>query len=177
MSLSEPVTKKKRERPSGHSRKKIAKEKSQRELELFKKMPPLDSFFSSNVAVKKVLIEECVHFKTFVPAASIVKGRNVKPSALSLFHLLRSKNLDSLFPNIDIALRMFLSTPCANCSAERSFSALKRVKGVLRSTMGQNRLNSLSILAIESEVVSQIDFQDIIQDFASAKVRRKVNRF
>lgn len=53
MSLSEPVTKKKRERPSGHSRKKIAKEKSQRELELFKKMPPLDSFFSSNVAVKK----------------------------------------------------------------------------------------------------------------------------
>ncbi len=37
--------------------------------------------------LETTLIEECVHFKTFVPAASILKGRNVKPSALSIYFI------------------------------------------------------------------------------------------
>ncbi|KAF0698442.1 Uncharacterized protein FWK35_00036081, partial [Aphis craccivora] len=49
--------------------------------------------------------------------------------------------LDSLIPNTEIALRLYYTLPIANCSSERSFSALKRVKSYLRSTLSKEKLN------------------------------------
>ena len=51
-------------------------------------------------------------------------------------------------------------------------SAQKLIKNYLRSTMSQERLNSLAILAIECELAKQVDFKDIIKDFASRKIRK-----
>jgi len=65
---------------------------------------------------------------------------------------IRNKNLVEVYPYIDIALRMILCTPTTNCSAEQSFSTLKRVKSYLRSTMKEKRLNALADLNIESEI-------------------------
>lgn len=39
--------------------------------------------------------------------------------------------------------------------------------------MEEQKLNSLSLLAIESEQEHKIDFEDIINDFASQKSRKK----
>ncbi len=39
--------------------------------------------------------------------------------------------------------------------------------------MTQRRLNSLSLMAIEAELVRELDFDDIIQDFSSRKARKK----
>ena len=61
----------------------------------------------------------------------------------------------------------------SNCTGERSFSHLKRIKNALHSTMGQKRLSSLAILSIESELVRQIDFSTLIANFAELKSRRK----
>ena len=38
--------------------------------------------------------------------------------------------------------------PAMNCTAERSFSTLKRIKSDIRSTMTQSRLNHLMILKL-----------------------------
>lgn len=59
-----------------------------------------------------------------------------------------------------------------NCSGERSFSKLKRIKNELRSTMFQGRLNSLSLMSIECELLENIDFEDVVNDFAHLKSRR-----
>ena len=40
--------------------------------------------------------------------------------------------------------------PVTSCEAERSFSALRRIKTYLQTTMTQNRLNSLSLLSIHN---------------------------
>ena len=61
-----------------------------------------------------------------------------------------------------------------NCTGERSFSVLKRVKNELRSTMGQPRLNDLALLCIENDIVRSRDFTVVIKKFASKKAR-KVN--
>jgi hypothetical protein len=61
-----------------------------------------------------------------------------------------------------------------NCSAERSILCLKRAKPYLRSTIGENQLNSLAFLCIESELVSTIDFQDLIDTFANLESRTKM---
>ena len=44
--------------------------------------------------------------------------------------------------------KIILVMPATNSSSERSFSAMRRVKSYLRSTMTQERLNSLMILHV-----------------------------
>ena len=41
------------------------------------------------------------------------------------------------------------SIPATSCSAESSFSGLRRIKSYLPSTMGQKRLNSVALINIE----------------------------
>ena len=77
------------------------------------------------------------------------------------------------YPNVDIAYRILLTTHVIVASAERSFSKLKLLKNYLRSSMSQERLNGLSILCIEKEILESMNFELIINDFASTKARKK----
>ncbi|KAF7652123.1 hypothetical protein LDENG_00101190, partial [Lucifuga dentata] len=84
--------------------------------------------------------------------------------------------LQATFHNVFVTLRIFLTLPVTNCEGERSFSQMKRVKNELRTTMGQNRLTALSLMAIEYELVREMDFEDVIEAFATSKSRkRKIN--
>jgi hypothetical protein len=47
-----------------------------------------------------------------------------------------------------------------NCSGERSFSRLKRIKNELRSTMSQDMLSALSSLFIENDKLRQTNCDD-----------------
>ena len=46
--------------------------------------------------------------------------------------------------------------PATSCSAESSFSGLRRLKTYLGNTMGQHRLNSLTIICIEHAYRNQV---------------------
>ena len=39
--------------------------------------------------------------------------------------------------------------------------------------MTQERLNTLAIMATENDVLQNIDFQDILKDFTTVKLRQK----
>lgn len=93
-------------------------------------------------------------------------------SPSDLLKLLHANDLYTEFPNVEIAYRIFITLAVTNCSAERSFSCLKRVKNFLRSKMTANRLNSLAILCIESDVLQRLDCEDLIEQFAVQKARR-----
>ena len=54
-----------------------------------------------------------------------------------------------------------------NCSAERSFSQLKHIHNPNRTR--QEKLDSLSLLMIEANLLCKINFDDIIKDFATLK--------
>jgi len=56
---------------------------------------------------------------------------------------------------------------------ERSFSKLNLVREELRSTMSQKRLNSLSLMSIEHELLSSLDYGNVIEDIANEKARKK----
>lgn len=86
---------------------------------------------------------------------------------------IRTLNISHTFPNVEIAYRLFLTMPITNCSSERSFSVLKRIKNRLRSSLSQNSLQAFSLLTIENDITTRLDFNDIINDFASIKARKK----
>jgi hypothetical protein len=56
-------------------------------------------------------------------------------------------------------------------SAEWSFSKLKLLKSYLRSTMAQERLNSLATIALESGLLEKINYEHIIEDFISKNTK------
>ena len=73
------------------------------------------------------------------------------------------------YSEVSKLLKLILFLPATNCESERAFSALKRLKIYLRSTMGQERLNHLMILHVHK---SRTDKLIVIDDVVSKSERR-----
>ena len=93
---------------------------------------------------------------------SITKFRNYLYTCLPAY--------DVLFQLAQIALTITVTT----AESERSFSTLKRIKTRLRSTMTEERLSDLAFLSIEREVVRELNYEDIINEFASTDKNRRI---
>ena len=94
---------------------------------------------------------------------------NEKLGALDILKIMKRGDC---FPNAIIAYRIFLTIPVTVASAERSFSKLKLIKTYLRNSMSQDRLTGLATVAIENELLDNIDCEDLIDEFASKNARR-----
>ncbi|GBP88981.1 52 kDa repressor of the inhibitor of the protein kinase [Eumeta japonica] len=68
--------------------------------------------------------------------AIVIDSKKPEPLEQQFYKFLINNSLGSCFPNLEIALRIYLSLMITNCSGERSFSTLKRIKTELRNTMG-----------------------------------------
>ncbi|KYQ54156.1 hypothetical protein ALC60_06953 [Trachymyrmex zeteki] len=73
--------------------------------------------------------------------------------------------------HLTVILRIFLTISVSVATCERSFSKLKFIKTYLRSTMSQVRLNGLALLSIERDVTKDVEFREVIKEFASTEVR------
>ena len=109
--------------------------------------------------------DEIIQFSKFM-----ANEKNI--SALECLQAIRRNKLESVFPNVDIAYRIFLTLPITNCSAERAFSKMAIVKNDLRSSMLNDRLNALCLMTIERTLLKSINFQDVVIDFANVKARK-----
>lgn len=76
-----------------------------------------------------------------------------------------------IFPNMNSLLRAIITLPLTSCSVERLFSATNRIQARLRSSMLTGRLNNLTLLSFEREMIDSSDYDDIINAFNS-KPRR-----
>ena len=77
---------------------------------------------------------------------------------------------ENFLPSVITLLRLFGTIPVSNATAERSFSALKRLKTYLRSTMGEERLTGLALLHVNKS--TEVDPDKIIELYAGKKERR-----
>ena len=109
--------------------------------------------------------DEIIQFSKFM-----ANEKNI--SALECLQAIRRNKLESVFPYVDIACRIFLTLPITNCSAERAFSKMAIVKNDLRSSMLNDRLNALCLMTIERTLLKNINFQDVVIDFANVKARK-----
>jgi hypothetical protein len=54
------------------------------------------------------------------------------------------------------------------------FEIKKLIKNYLRSSMSQNRLVGLAMISIEYDMLTKIDCESIIKDFAETKARKVI---
>ena len=82
-----------------------------------------------------------------------------------------------MFPQVECLLRLLLVCPASSCEAERSFSALRRLKTWLRATMSQKRLNSVMICHVHRERVAAMDPKDIAVQFLCGVTDKRAHIF
>ena len=70
-----------------------------------------------------------------------------------------------------------LVVPMSGASAERSFSALCRIKTPLRSTMAQARLSNLVVIATHSDRARDLDPKAILREFVQNHPMKRVTVF
>ena len=65
-----------------------------------------------------------------------------------------------------------LVLPATNATSERSFSALRRIKTYLHTTMSQERLNYLMVLHAHKEQVDRLELERVAHEFVSGREGR-----
>lgn len=113
---------------------------------------------------------ELFHFMAHISEKNEFQGFTIP----HLYQWFLEMRLDDIYPYVDVVFRLALCVPATNCSAERSFSALRRIKNYLRNSITQDRLQHISILHIENTILKKIDFDDIIKTFSEAKARKRL---
>ncbi|KAF3846830.1 hypothetical protein F7725_003908, partial [Dissostichus mawsoni] len=78
-----------------------------------------------------------------------------------------------LFGQVEALVRLLLVVPASSAEVERSFSALRRLKTWLRSSMSQTRLNNVAICHVHQKKLDRLDLEGICQSFISANDKRK----
>ena len=79
------------------------------------------------------------------------------------------KSMPEGFENISVTLVILGTLPMTSCSSERSFSAMKRLKDYSRRTVRNERLDSLALLYIHRDKIT--DYEKVINQFTEVNRR------
>ena len=80
-------------------------------------------------------------------------------------YLKEEKAFSSIIREIKKLLTIVLTSPVSSCTAQRSFSGLRRLKTYLRSRMSQERLNAVALMHVHKDVVEKIQIDELLDDF------------
>ena len=89
-----------------------------------------------------------------------VSNITVKSCFLSLSHGQRL-----LLSQVEKLLQLVFTMPSTNVTSERSFSALRRLKSYLRTTMSQEWLNYLMLLYVHKDRMDAPDLKGVLNNF------------
>ena len=119
--------------------------------------------------------------KTQLQMLPAVLGTNCKNSKVQIIREIATRIASemqdiskTMFSEVQKLIKLYLTVPMTSVTAERSFSALRRLKTYLRSTMTQERLNHLLVLHCHKELLDEVMKSPvkIAQEFATANSRR-----
>jgi len=111
--------------------------------ELKRELPMLPSILKQQTEVKE-----------FISFHLILEGVKCVP-ATSL----------NLIPNTVVLIKLVMVLPSTAASSERSFSALRRLKTYLRSTMSQKRLSHVGVCHVQNEYCKAVCIKDVVNSF------------
>ena len=103
-------------------------------------------------------------------ARKYLSTQTLKGCAIALLDALPG----NFFPYLTQMLRIMVTIPVSSSTCERVNSCLKRIKNSKQSTMLNNRLSNLTIIAMNSDMLNTIDYQHIIDIFAQKQRRSEL---
>ncbi|XP_030047161.1 uncharacterized protein LOC115461455 [Microcaecilia unicolor] len=124
----------------------------------------------SNGLLSKYASALSIHTKLAHAEMELIK--NDLPNTDISLEALKAATSTHYYPNFTKLLKLALTLPVGTATCERSFSAMRRVRNWLRSTMGQERLTTLCLLNTESDLVGDIDPEQIIDTYDAKSSRR-----
>lgn len=102
----------------------------------------------------------------------LVKNKGMEVNNVrAVVDFLRTNELGKYLPEYNKLIQLILTIPGSSCTNKRSFSVLRRLKDYLRSTMSQDRLNSIAILHTFSDE-AELDYEKLMDEFISRNSKR-----
>ena len=92
-------------------------------------------------------------------------------SIATVMDVMEKGKLVKIFSELYILLKLYLTIPLSNATAERSFSALRRVKTYLRNILTQEHLNHYLILHAHKYLTDVIDLENVLKHFVMVNER------
>jgi hypothetical protein len=128
-------------------------------IDKIENLKTLANFYKKDVQIDVLLPE----YRLFVRS---LQNADAKPSGVHqvFLHMVASGQCKT-YPSVARLYRLVLTLPATSCSCERSFSALKFVKNNLRTTMSQDRLQDLMLLAVEAERTKCVEIHKAVDYF------------
>jgi hypothetical protein len=135
--------------------------------EMLKHCNQLQSFLEYNNhcdIYENELFQELRYLKTLL--------RREVTKSIDILNFIKSYREEGGFQAIWVTYRILLTIPVTVALVKRSFSKLKLIKTYLRTTMSQERLNGLAMISIKNEYLDKLNFDNLIEEFASKNARR-----
>jgi len=88
------------------------------------------------------------HIRTITPFWTSTKLILIKCTELRMHLFISGNELHSAFPNTEVAFRIYLCLMVSNCTEERSFSKMRRIRCPRSSTV-QEKLSMLCLTSME----------------------------
>lgn len=130
-------------------------------------------YFGSDINSKRLILHRNM-------LRDILQGKSLSAESITNFNdviclLQQKQHIADLLSELVKFVKLILTIPVTTCTAERSFSSLRRLLTYLRSTMTQSRLNSLSILHVHMEEAMKLDLDAIANEFINRNEIRRAN--
>ena len=94
--------------------------------------------------------------------ASFCRARGLGCMTVSeMLETMHENDLFDMFPEFSDVVHILAVIPATSCSAERSFSALRRLKNYLRSTIGQKRVSNIALINTERAYANAVVNNDM----------------
>lgn len=121
----------------------------------------LEPFVELNVSNLKLQLQ---HFRRKRPVKSVRETIQIMQEM--------ANEVRGEYAEVEKLVRLLLVNPASSCEAERSFSALRRLKTWLRSTMTQVRLNAVAVCHIHQHLLDSVNDERIVQSFVAKSESR-----
>ena len=86
------------------------------------------------------------------------------------------RNTNFLISEVGKIVRLLLLSEATNAERDGIFSALKCVRIYLSSAMGNNRLHALMLVHVHKNILDNINFADVVNEFVDRKDNFKLLR-
>ena len=140
--------------------------KAVRKENIEESLAAVTSFYHSDIDAAQLHLHLDILASNFPNERASASVSDIKDYVMKL-----SLSERQLIGEVSNLVQLYLVLPSTNAISERSFSALRRVKNYLRTSMSQERLNHL-LLHTHKELTESIDLIAVANDFVAQSEHR-----